>query len=97
MVAMSKFIHYDLGEIEGGKVVEVSLNCVANVRLMDSVNFAKYAGGLKYEYRGGMVTESPYLTRIPADGYWHLVVDMHELKGSVKASARVLPGPLGGS
>jgi hypothetical protein len=96
MNAMSKFIHYDLGEIDSGKVVEVSLDCVANVRLMDGLNFAKYQAGQKYEYRGGMATSSPYLSQIPATGHWHLVVDMKELKGSVKASARVLPGPTGG-
>lgn len=32
------FSYYDLGQLDAGKVVEVSLTKAANVRLMDSSN-----------------------------------------------------------
>jgi len=37
---------YDLGHIERGKIFEVSLGYVANVRIMDSSNYSIFKNGL---------------------------------------------------
>lgn len=40
-----KFIHSDLGHLDSGSVIEVTLDAAANVRLMDSGNFSSYRRG----------------------------------------------------
>jgi hypothetical protein len=87
---MGQFIHSDLGFREAGGIVEVSLTSGANVRLMDSVNFSDYTVGRAYRYHGGLARQSPVRLPIPSSGHWHLVVDMQGLRGSARASIRVL-------
>lgn len=87
---MGQFIHSDLGFRETGEVVEVSLTSGANVRLMDGVNFSSYRAGGAYRCHGGLARQSPLHLPIPSAGHWHLVVDMQGLRGSVRASIRVL-------
>lgn len=88
------FIHSDLGHRKKGEIVEVTLSAAANVRLLDSSNFQHYRNGRKHQCRGGLVKRSPFRIQIPQSGHWHLAVDMQGLRGSVKASTRILPSPL---
>lgn len=88
---MSKFIKFDLGFCSSGDVVEVTLDSAANVRLLDSSNFSNYRNGRQHRYYGGLVRQSPWHTRIPHGGIWHVVVDMQGLAGSVRAGARLIP------
>lgn len=90
----SQFIHSDLGHRKKGEIVEVTLSAAANVRLMDSPNFQNYRNGRKHQYRGGLVKRSPFRIQIPHSGHWHLAVDMQGMRGSVRASTRILPSPL---
>ncbi len=48
------FIHNDLGMLNGGELVEVSLSSQANVRLMDSSNFSLYRNGSQHRFYGGL-------------------------------------------
>lgn len=86
------FVHYDLNLLHGGEVVEVTLDAAANVRLLDSANFRGYQGGRQYNFYGGYVTQSPYRTRVPHAGHWHLVIDLGGYAGRVRSSVRILSG-----
>lgn len=90
------FTHYDLGYMQGGEIVIVTLSGnAANVQLMDSSNFASYkAGRGGYRYTGGHATRSPVRLQIPRSGHWHIAVDMGGHGGSVRSSIQVLPGAL---
>lgn len=89
-----QFIHNDLGQRKRGEIVEITLTSGANVRLMDSSNFNSYKKGRRHRYTGGLAKRSPLRLQIPSSGHWHLAVDMQGLKGSTKASVRMLPGAL---
>jgi len=89
------FTHYDLGNLSSGQIVEVTLSgSAANVRLMDSSNFSSFKAGRQHRYIGGLVKQSPYRMQVPNSGRWHVTVDMNGLRGTVRSSARVLPGAL---
>lgn len=87
---MAKFLHSDLGHRSRGDVLEVTLTRGANVRLLDSTNFNKYKRGEKHRFYGGLAKKSPVRIPIPASGRWHGVVDMQGLRGSTRASFRVI-------
>ena len=89
-----KFIHNDLGQRKRGEIVEVTLSSGANVRLLDSSNFSSYKNGRRHSYQGGLAKRSPLRLQISRTGHWHVVVDMQGLRGSTRASVRVLPSPL---
>lgn len=90
-----QFTHYDLGNLGGGEVVEVTLSgSAANVRLMDSSNFQSYRAGRRHNFYGGHATRSPVRLQVPRSGHWHVTVDLGGYGGSVKSGIRVLPGPL---
>jgi hypothetical protein len=88
-----KFTHNDLGSLRSGDVVEVTLRgSAANVRLLDSSNFARFKRGEKHKYYGGLVKRSPYRISVPRSGRWHLTVDMQGLRGTTRSSVAVIPG-----
>lgn len=90
-----QFIQHDLGYRRGGEIVEITLSGnAANVRLMDSSNLSSYRSGRQHRYYGGLVRRSPVRLQIPHSGTWYVAVDMQGLGGSVRSSARILPGPL---
>lgn len=92
--AFVQFIHFDLGHKQRDEVVEVTLTSGANVRLMGSSDFANYKAARKHRYYGGLAQKSPIRIPIPSTGRWHVAVDMQGLRGSTRASIRVLPGAL---
>jgi hypothetical protein len=87
-----KFIHNDLGQRKKGDVVDVTLSSGANVRLLDSHNLIAYRNGRPHRAIGGLATRSPIRLAIPSSGHWHVAVDMQGLRGSTRASVRVIPG-----
>lgn len=89
-----EFIYNDLGQRKRGEIVEITLSSGANVRLMDSSNFSNYKNGRQHRYIGGLAKRSPLQLQIPNSGHWHVAIDMQGLRGSTRASVRVLPGPL---
>lgn len=88
---MSDFIHSNLGSVSKGDIVEVTLSSGANVRLLDSSNFQRYRRGQQHQMYGGLAKRSPVRLPVPRSGHWHLVVDMQGLRGSTRASIRVIP------
>jgi len=90
-----QFVQHDLGYRSSGEIVEVTLSGnAANVRLMDSSNFSSYKNGGQHRYYGGLAKGSPVRLQIPHSGNWYVTVDLQGLGGSVRSSARILPGPL---
>jgi len=90
-----KYILHDLGYRRAGEVVEVTLSGnAANVRLLDSSNLSAYKSGRRHRCYGGLAKRSPVRLAIPNSGHWYVAVDMQGLRGSVRSSARILPGPL---
>lgn len=90
-----KFTHYDLGQKQGGEIVEVGISGNAvNVRLMDSSNFHSFRTGRRHRYIGGHTRKSPVRFQIPHSGRWHVTVDLGGYGGSARSSIRVLPGRL---
>lgn len=89
---MVQFIHIDLGNCHAGDIAEVTLSSGANVRLLDSSNFAAYRNGRDHRMIGGLAKVSPLRLTIPRSGHWHVAVDMQGLRGSVRASGRRIPG-----
>ena len=90
-----KFNYYDMGSLNRGDVVEVTLRGdAANVRLMDSMNFSAYKNGHAHRYQGGLITRSPVHLTVSHSGHWYVTVDMQGLRGRTQSSVRVLPKPL---
>jgi hypothetical protein len=89
------FTHYDLGNLEKGRIVEIVLQGnAANVQLLDSSNFNNYKSGRKYRYIGGLAKKSPIHLQTTHSGHWHIAIDLRGLHGNVRSSARVLPTAL---
>jgi hypothetical protein len=87
------FTHYNLGHLDSGSIVEVTLqDSAANVRLMDSSNFSSYRAGRQHRYHGGLAKSSPVRLQVPSSGSWHVTVDMQGLRGTVRSGIRVIPG-----
>lgn len=88
------FLQFDLGNLKRGEVVEITLTSGANVRLMSSSDFSNYRAGRQHRYVGGLAKRSPVRLQVPNSGHWYVAVDMQGLRGSTRASVRVLPGVL---
>lgn len=87
------FTHYNLGYVERGSVVVVTLQGnAANVRLMDGTSFSSYKAGRQHRYIGGLAKQSPVRLQVPNSGTWHVTVDMQGMRGSVRSSVNVVPG-----
>ena len=90
-----KFIHTDLGNLDKGRIVEITLSgSAANVQLLDSTNFSNYKNGRRYRYIGGLAKRSPVRLATTHSGHWHVAIDMRGLVGRVNASVKVLPTSL---
>jgi len=90
-----QFQQYDLGQLGGGEIVEVTLKGnAANVRLLDSSNFQSFKSGRRHNFYGGYVTKSPYRVSVPRSGRWYVTIDLGGYGGRISSSVRVLPGRL---
>ena len=83
------FTHYDLKDQRAGAVVEITLNKVANVRLMTHGNFDLFKNARQHKFLGGVARKSPIRLTIPEAGHWHLVVDMEGHPGKADSSIKV--------
>jgi hypothetical protein len=86
-----EFISFDLGQLRGGQVVEVTLSgSAANVLLLDSSNFSAFKNGRQHRYYGGLTRRTPVHLGVPYLGHWHAVVYVAGPRGNVRAAAQVL-------
>jgi len=87
------FQHYDIGRLNGGETVEVTLSGTeANVKLLDDGNFRSYERGQAHRYFGGHYKRTPVLLRVPTTGHWHVAVDLGGFAGTVNTGVRVIRG-----
>ena len=84
-----KYLHWEL-QAGPDDATQVLLDSQANVRLLDSVNYARFRRGGRHEYRGGPARRSPVTLVPPSHGTWHVVVDRGGYPGTVRASVQVL-------
>jgi hypothetical protein len=90
-----QFQYHDLGQLNGGQIVEITLTGnAANVKLMNSSNFQSYKSNRRHTYYGGYVTRSPYKISIPSSGRWYVTLDLGGYSGRLGSSVRILPGRL---
>jgi hypothetical protein len=89
------FTHYDLGNLNKGRIVEIVLQGnAANVQLLDSSNFNSYKNGRQYRYIGGLAKKSPIHLQTTHSSHWHITIDLRGLRGNVRSMVRVLPTAL---
>jgi hypothetical protein len=84
-----QFIHYPLGLVEQGSVVEVTVDARVCVRLLDGMNFDAYKQGRAHRYIGGEVLRSPVRLEAPHMSEWHVVLDFNGGSGSVRSTVNV--------
>lgn len=90
-----KFQRYDLGHLERGATVVVTLSTGANVRLMSATEFSNYRQGRRHRYYGGLASRSPLRLVVPSSGHWVLTIDLVGLRAtSVRSSLRIEPPAL---
>lgn len=88
------YLYKDLGNLNGGEIVEVRLNGQANVKLMTSSNYSAYKNGRRHNYYGGLATRTPVRLQVPSSGHWYVTVDLGGYAGRVSALINLLPGLL---
>ena len=84
------FVHYDLGQLSRGDVVEVELDARANVLLLDASNFQRYRNGASADFYGGEALRSPLRIGVPHSGHWHVALDLGGGSGTIRSSVSVL-------
>lgn len=90
-----KYTVYNLGNLEKGNIVEVTLKGnAANVLLLNSSNYNNYKNGRRYRYYGGYVKSFPYRIVVPSNGRWFVVINLGGYGGQVRSAVRVLPGAM---
>jgi hypothetical protein len=89
-----RFTHYDLKELRGGTVLEISLSAINNVRLMTAPNFQRFKEGLDYKYAGGVAKKAPVKVVVPESAHWHLIVDMEGHHGLAESSVKMVNPPV---
>ncbi len=86
-----RYTHYDLKALRAGSTIEVTLNAVANVRLMTAGNFQRFTELLDFQYIGGVARKSPIKLAVPESGHWHLIVDEEGHHGLAGSSVTMMP------
>jgi hypothetical protein len=84
-------LRFDLGNLNQGSTVVVTLKNQANVQLMTSADYKNYKAGRRYRYHGGRVTTSPFRIAVPSNGHWVVAIDLGGLAGRISASVAVEP------
>ena len=88
----------DLGTLQQGWTVVVTIDQRANVLLMDPHNYRIYAAGRGGEYRyfGGLAKRSPAKIPVPSTGQWYLAIDLAGRSGTIRHSVTIQSPPRGG-
>ncbi|MDQ6849683.1 MAG: DUF1883 domain-containing protein [Actinomycetota bacterium] len=88
-------IKYDLGRLQRGSTVVVTLKNRANVLLMTASNYRSYSGGRQARYIGGEARQSPIRLPVPSDDHWFVALDLGGNRGTIQSSVAVEPPPRG--
>jgi hypothetical protein len=82
-------IKYDLGYQTAGTYVTVKLDRQANVWLIDSANYHRYAHDTQETGIGGRQGRSPATLRVPTAGHWYLAIDLGGAGGAIRHAVTV--------
>jgi hypothetical protein len=85
----------DLGTVQRGSTVVVTLDTQANVLLLDSSNYRTYVNGGQFRYYGGLAKTSPMRIPVPSTGHWFIAIDLGGGSGNIRSSVVVEPPPRG--
>lgn len=90
-------VKYDLGRLDKGATVVVTLGAQANVQLMDASSYRVYTAGRggRYRYTGGLAKRTPVRLVVPATGHWFVAIDLGGHAGRIRSSVDVVPPPRG--
>jgi len=87
-----KFSHFDLGFLNKGQKVEVTLTGnAANVHLMTRDEFQKFKTDNTHRGAGGLIRQSPVYFTIPESGNWHITIDFGGYIGKVDSKVVTYP------
>jgi hypothetical protein len=64
-----RYQKYDLGRLEKGATVVVTLSTGANVRLMTLTDLNNYRNGRRHRYYGGLAKTTPFRIVVPSTGH----------------------------
>jgi hypothetical protein len=84
-----RYLHYEF-DAGPNDIIEVTLDKQANVILLDRINYQNFRAGRRYDYYGGLATQSPVRLSPPRQGHWYVVVHLGGYRGTVRASARLI-------
>jgi len=84
-----KYWFHDIGDVEQGNIIEVTLDKAANVRVMDSDNYESFRNRRSYTAIIYYITSSPFKIKLPRSAHWYVVVDPEDQPGSVVSSVKV--------
>jgi hypothetical protein len=80
------FVKYDLGQLGGGEVANVTVRERANVLLMDQHNFTRYQLHQSYNCYGGQALRTLVPLKVPRAGHWYVVLDLGGATGTIHSS-----------
>ena len=80
----------ELGQVDQGKIVEISLDYSASIKIMDHTNYYNFKKGGKHKFIGGYIEKSPYEVVIPYASRWFAVFDIDGLAEKVCSGVRIL-------
>ncbi|MGV2984351.1 DUF1883 domain-containing protein [Microbacterium sp. AGC85] len=86
MAVRTRFQHYDLGHLDSGATVVVTLSTGANVRLMTTNEFQNFRDGRAHRYQGGLARRSPLRLPVPHSGQWVVTIDLAGLAATTVTS-----------
>jgi Domain of unknown function (DUF1883) len=86
---MSDFVKHDLGHLESGAVVTITVRERANVRLFDAGNFNRYQRGEQCRFLGGQALRSPVTLQVPHADHWYVALDFGGRAGTIHSNVTV--------
>ncbi|MEM9022688.1 MAG: DUF1883 domain-containing protein [Bacteroidota bacterium] len=86
-----RYLH-SVHKVRKGQSIEVTFDKPAKIMLISDRQFKRYTKSISFRYRGGFLQESPFNFPAPADGKWHIVVELGGYFNyeQVQATARVV-------
>ena len=84
-----KYWFHDVGIVDSGNVLEITLDYAAHVRIMDFENYHEYKNRRPYKSISKYITTSPFSIKVPRSSHWFVVVDLEGIPGSVFSEVRV--------
>ena len=69
-----KYLH-QIFKAKKGTTIKVHFSEPTKVLLLGDYQYKNYKENRTYDYRGGLLEESPQRFEIPNDGKWHVVVE----------------------